>query len=461
VSPVKLPPDRGLPGLGLLMQVLGSFFAVMSATVAIPQIISLVRMVDLGVTPEGWLVAMPVLLLVGAVRSLFHRRAGVALSARRPPLRAILPYLVASAVHTVGFAVVLIGVFGVPLAAALPLVLLFAAWPVTLAIMLAQPGLQPVAGAPGENGVDGLAVMMLVLGVGGALFLLFAIVMMVFTVREAAGPADPGGLAVAFLFLALLAARSAVHVHASVTMLRRPTVGAVDQVTGRYALTAVGSTVLICMLSLAFSEPDAEELPILLAMLAILGLLFVAWPIAVRHHLRPRSWIPAGAAADTPVLPAADRGLSTLGWLHLGSGVFALAMTVPGALFAGSIAESMETVELTGYLSMMQPRSPMSPWLAVAGSALQAWAGVELVLMTRRYKWVALAYALSAIVLAVVSVFAVIDMLESMAAQGGQTMATGPIVFGTLAFSLVVPVITVILVVRRLPTPVQPTEVFD
>jgi hypothetical protein len=449
----RLPPDRGLPALGLLMQAVGTFFALASLILATPRIIEVIRAVELGVSLDHTAVVVPVLLVLGAVRSMFHRQAGVALVEGKPPPRALAPYAIAAAVHTAAWGIGLILLLDTPLAATVPILLVSASWPATLIVALSQPALRPVDAPRGGDDLEGLGVLMLVFGMCGALFIATTLGMFVSSL-DANANVLLTTLAAGVILVCL--PRSAIHVHGAIVLLRGATIDAARSAGRRYVWFGLGSSALVCVgLAIAVVVDDdgrAVVRPLIVGLLVFLA----SWPISVRHFLRARPWTPPG---EPPVaLPRArDRGLSTLGWILLGLGVSTLAFGAPGALMPPDRDHAITAAEMTDYLAMFQPQTGVSPWWGIAGAAVQAWAGVELVFMTTRYRRIALAYGLSAVVLAILACFALMEMLRT----AGNLATTVRMIGVTIALSLVIPLITVVLVLRRpVPEP-PPIEVFD
>ena len=71
-----LPADRGLGGLGLIMELAGSLFAVMTGMFGFIQVIAMSEMSSRGGDAHGMTGWLFILAGAGVVRSLFHRHAG-------------------------------------------------------------------------------------------------------------------------------------------------------------------------------------------------------------------------------------------------------------------------------------------------------------------------------------------------------------------------------------------------
>src|SRR5690349_10074987 len=131
----RLPADRGLAGLGLLMQLVGGCVAAVMAMVAMTPLLG-------GASPIAW----PLFLLgaSGAIRAIYHRAAGGALiyGSSSGHQVAVRRYLLVAVAETAIWAYVMKAQLGVPTPALVGLAAVSLAWPVALAAALATPALR-------------------------------------------------------------------------------------------------------------------------------------------------------------------------------------------------------------------------------------------------------------------------------------------------------------------------------
>lgn len=409
-----IPADRGATGLGLIMQLAGAVFAIASATAGGVYVVQAGGPASLA----PWVVALAG---AGAIRSLLHRAAGVALGDGRRPLAAFARYAIAAAVHTIAWVVFLIAGLDAPAEACVAVVAMLVAWPATLALFFASPALRPVEAPEGgaDRGLESLGALMVVLGVWGVIYAL------AFLAGASSGTFPDPTLAIALqLALAVLAARSMVHVAAGAALVARRSVTATRwYVRAGVATALLGSIVIVVGASVA---PSAISVGVVGAAI-VLGLL--AWPLTVHRFLRRRD-------VGGELAPAVDRGRTALGWLLVGFGAHDLATNVPEGLGLPFAVEhpAVDVVLLLG----MRDGSTGSPWVDTVESAAYLVAGAALVLMVRWHRPVATVLLIAA------AGFGVHETL------GDHDHDLGRIVAVT---GVVVPLAIAALLQRRLPPP--------
>jgi hypothetical protein len=339
--------------------------------------------------------------------------------------------------HTAAWGIVLVGPLETPPASIVTVVAVFAAWPIAVAVLVAQPALAPV---PGATAVDGPAVLMIVFaGVG----LTFSVIV----ILSFAGWLDGGPITGAII--ALMVIRGAIHLHAGIVVRRSADAVAVHGAVRRYAIAAGASSVALVVLAILWLERSEPSRATLLAV--ALTPMLLGWPLAVRRAVRRVERV-----RQTP-----DRGLTTLGWLVLAGGVTSLAFALSTALTSTDAENAITANRVAGYMSALQPRNAISPWIGVVAAAIQSWAGVELVLMTRRRQQAAIAYAVTTVCVAILGGLAADDTFQHLATAGAGPVTFVLLTFLSVALGLAVPVIALVLVTRRLPPEPPPPEVFD
>jgi len=430
-----------MTGLGLIMELAGSLFATLTATIGFTQLLAISEMRRFGGDggPTTWLL---LLTAAGVVRSLFLRAAGVALLYGAEPSRALRRYFLVAGVHTllwVAFAAVELRA---PTAGWLPSLLLFGGWPVALALMLSIPELRLVGGPvprSEDRGFAGLTVLMIVLGLVGALFA--ATTLLSFLHVHGGG----GVYIVLIAILLLLVARSLVQTHAGTMMLADLTVERAETATGRYGNLGVLSGIAVGAAGLIMAMTGPGGFLAAMPMIGGSTLLLLTWPLIVRRFAIARRLEAYLDDGEPGLADPSDQGRTTLGWLLLGVGVFAAATALSAALFDATAADDGLGM-LVGVLSGGGP--DRAPWLAVAVAGLQVWAGIELILVTPRHRTVATVYGIAGVAVALyigVPIFRTFDRMR-MAMPGSR----GQIVFAALAIGVIVPLVTIALVQRRL-----------
>lgn len=434
----RLPRDHGLSGLGLLMQLAGGMFAVITGLSGFMQLFAIGQFGGRAGSEVLW---MLLIVALGVARSAYHRNAGTEILYGHAPRAAVRRYVVFSLVHTAALLGFLKLGVELPNAVLFAVALLFLAWPVTVGAMVARlpvtdGELVPLAE---DRGIEGAGILMVILGLTGAMFTL----MMLKTMFDV-----PSGIVsmrdFLVIVLALLFARSVVHVHAGVTAVRCRELAKVNAATSRYANLGVLSSVAACaaLLIVGMSAGAGGGFLMMFFLIGV-GALLLVWPVTIRRFiLEPR--LEDAMRADIPdVTPdAPDRGLTALGWLLLALGVLALANVVPMLVFGAAGADGFGLTELT-------PRAVgSSPWVALGVAALQTWAGYELVTMSDRHKLAGTAYGAIAAIIGIIANAEVLDNLSRLGGGGRLVEMSGSTAFGSLALALIVPIATVILVNR-------------
>lgn len=418
-----LPADGGLSGLGLVMALAGTLFVALMSGVAIYMVLVVLRN-DLHGISASFLLAF-VAIIASIVRSSMHRAAGRRLlsDGLSPPRAAFRRYWMWSAIQCATALIALGSQHGNGSAMACLLILL-AAWPVALAIILARPrfsrlldGNLPVTD---DKGFEGAAILMLVFGAVGLLVAVKAIFLSLgFSFANSF---------VTFMMNAVIAVsviRSSLHVRAGLRGVRggrHDHTAAAANTYGEFGVNAafvIGIAIVIVVLL----EGDITIVDfVVMASIATWSL--AAWPTIVTRFFTERLFADAFARSSRGVETyrrAADRGLTTLGWLLFGYAVFNLAM-------AGALLVSTSAI-------LDRARDPLAHVFSLGGSSgwsigvasLQLGAGLALIRMRASYKIIPTIYSVV-----------------------GAVLAFGRFPLGVdLAIALVVPVTTLALVHRR------------
>jgi hypothetical protein len=447
----NVPADQGLSSLGLLMQLGGSVFA------AVMTLATFMALLMLGLRGGGGAEKLLILLVLGAslTRSIFHRAAGTqllygkaTLDGAASPLGGVKRYIAVGIAHSATVFLILTGKFHLDMKLGLGIGLGLAAWPVTLAVLMALPRFRrfgnelPVAE---DKGFEGASILMTVLGTTGVLTAASILILMM----SAGGRALSSGPGVLILLaILLLLIRSALHVNAGLSGMRQTSVDRAVELANRYANFGVISSfctagaLLLMMMSLSRGHFDPTGLIVIVGMCWML----MAWPLIIRRFYSERQFadLMAGEGASTH-RRSPDAGLSGLGWLLFAHAIMSVSLLIPQLLvspenMSRSMAESMAMLGNAGMRSM---------WWSAGLIVLQAWAGYELVRMSSTHRIIGTVYAIVAIIISVYLTWPVLQQLKFIMRMGPQ----GIMMFLPMAIQLVIPISTLILVNRN----VRPT----
>ena len=432
------PADRGLGGLGLLMQMTGGVFAAFSAMIGV------VLLLAVGHAPGAGDITMWFMITTvsGVVRSLMHRKAGASLlypSETERPFAGIRSYLVASGINTALWGYVLHSQLHAPTNAIAPFLIALMAWPLALMVVTSLPGFSELAtGIPTaeDKGFEGAALLMLVLGVLGLLFTTVALYGW-WEGTPSEGHSQGAFMMVVLTLIALII-RSALHVSAAVTGLRERRMDVVLAAANRYcdfgvvaSFTAGG----LLLLGTMMLSPD----PSAFAVIACLVWALLVWPMTLRRFFGERQFADLMANTDRPSHHRApDLGLTTLGWLLLGQALFALSFALPAVLESHHGAGELMRGPFAMLGRLAAAEAGSSPWWAVGVTALELWAAIELIRMSELHRIAASAFGAIA---AAVTVYQNWDFIR-LALHGRAGMADSVVFFGVLAFQLTVPLVT-------------------
>ncbi len=455
--------DRGLSGLGLVMQLVGGVMTAITAGYLAMFVVAMLG--SNGSGDGGMLLWLLLVLAVSLARAVAHKQAGdrLVFGGAGTPASALGRYL--------GLAVAQIAVVAVLLLThdgrgewLLFAAMVLGAWPLTL-LLVARPILDEVGGEvppTADGGLDGLSILLLVLGaigVGvGAIMLLGWL--------EIPAKAKSGLMGISLLIaVVLLSLRSIVHLRAGVRGTTGEDATQTLDAADRYANVGVTAGLVASGL---FIVTVVNEMPagastavmLMLVMGAMVAALLLVWPVAVRRFVRDRQLTALGG--NRPLrAPAADRGLPTLGWLLLALGVYALSSGLVTLLVGHDLAAGRRGGDdpLAVLGGMSGNMSKTSLWLGVAVAGLQTWAGLALIHMKPHYRQAGMAYGFAASAVALYTYLPALDALtrQSVAVVGNPLGIAG---LAMVATALVIPVATLVLVQRKLVDPDAVADTF-
>jgi len=391
-------------------------------------------------------------------RSGFHRLAGSELLYGRKtldgvasPLTGTKRYIVIALVHSAIMAALLVKLH-VAMKAAVGFGIGLAVWPLLLAVLFALPRFKKFATEiplPEDKGFEGVAIVMTVLGLCGALGTGAILVVML----QSGGEIFAHGVGVLLLVgLVMLFIRSIFHVQAGLSGLRETSLEGAVQKANRYAGFGVISSFCASGALLVVSMTSAMSI-FVVAMVAGFCWLLLAWPLIVRRFYGERQFADLMANDGQQHRRSPDAGLTGLGWLLLGHAMLGVAMLVP-QLVAGRELFGMDALKMA---QIMAPVTTKSLWWSAGMLAFEAWAGYELIRMSSPSRKIATAYA---VVVGALTIWIMYPLLKEVS-QATRHFAPEMItMFIPLAINLVMPIATLLLVNRR-TTPVATARFVD
>lgn len=441
----RVPSDQGLTTLGLLMQLCGNIFAAYGSLL-------LLFFVFLPLGRPGDKGLMLLLVAISIGRSAFHRMAGSELLYGRKtldgagsPLVGIKRYIVIAIAHSAIVAALLHFKFHIAGKAALGLGLGLAAWPILLAVMFALPRFKRFATeipVPEDKGFEGVSIVMTVLGLCGVLGT-GALLLLLLQSGSAILSQGPGVLLL--VALVMLFVRSIFHVQAGLSGLRETSLQSAVDKANRYSNFGVISSFCASGAILVVFMMGGMNI-VALAMIAGVCWLLMSWPLIIRRFYGERQFADLMAGDGAMHRRSPDAGLTGLGWLLLGHAFLSATLLIP-QLVGGREVMGMEGLKMA---AMMGPIATKSLWFNAGMVAFQAWAGYELVRMSGPSRVIAMAYA---VVVGVLTVWLMYPMLSQLGKLGRRFAPESVTMFIPLAINLVIPIATLLLVMRK-TTPV-------
>lgn len=433
-----VPADQGLSSLGLLMQLAGN---VLAAFVAL-QAFMMLFAIRGGNTETIWIFLV---LGLSIARSMFHRVAGTQLLYGRigvegQRLTGIHRYVMFGLAQSVMVAAVLAAKMHVPSKLALGFLLALAAWPLTLGVLIRLPRFKRFNNdvpMTEDKGFEGASILMTVLGLCGAVAAGTALVVML-QLPGSELQKGPGVLIV--LTVAMLVVRSVIHTQAGLSGLRETNIDRSVELANRYANFGVissfcgGGALLLVAMSSAVSVG---------AMAGVCGVcwMLMTWPLIIRRFFSDRQFADLLAGDDAPIhRRAPDAGLTALGWLLLGFAVLMASFKIP-ELF---MSPDSDFYELQNLMSL-GGGGGRSVWWSIGELVLMGWAGFELIRMSPQSRIISTVFGVVGIGVALYTNYPLIEEVKHMRGMGADAMAIGP-----LAFALIIPISTIVLVNRKI-----------
>ena len=422
----RLPLDLGFGHLGLLMQlVAGSTLCIILAFTFIP---------GGGLKGTGSLV-----LVFTIARSMAHFGAGWLLTARASIApKAVLGY---GAIALLQFLSIVLAADSVPGKVFFSILLVQMAWPVALICITQRPTARQYFAntrpngrtqASDDQGVKGTGLLMLVLGILGT-----AIACTVLYLGLSAGGMGMHTKSVPIvIWLTLFAfvARAIVHAGVGSNCLGTPTPASLASGARIYFVLGLVSTVLL--LWSIYKGPDPDNM---FRIVLGVGGLFMLWPILIL--LRQTQMVPDSDEYDELEIPQPrDLGLTALGFLLLGISLIGLTSVLVIAILGGGVNSPIQRI--TG---------DTNQWRGIIVNAAMLWAGIELVIMSKRFRMAAYLYGTIGAVTAIINFLMNFSKLFDFRGGGPQ----GSLILMAVVLAMVLPLTTLIMARNVLPSEVE------
>jgi len=431
----SLPADQGLAGLGLLMQLGGSVFLAYGAFMMLLPMMS-------GPGPGDGRMQLFLLALLCIVRSVFHRNAGMGLLYGHPkgPLHNVWIYIGVSVAQSLALFLILGDDFSMKKRLFMLTILL--AWPIALAAVLSRPRFRRIGDSLPRSedlGFESAAIMMLLFGVLGAMTTGLVII----TIYQAPGfhlsdiPSFLWICVVGMLFV-----RSILHAQAGQRGCQGMSAEDAGQNAGRYFNFAIMAAIIasaVLMLQMVMQAGTVHM--IIFASVGVLGYLLLAWPLLLRNFFTDRNF--AILLEENFVSRRApDTGLTALGWILFALGAIGLATGLASVFFLETNGMGSDPL----MFSSLAAPTTHSPWWGIALAGLQTAAGLELIGMTERHKWMTSLYGAVSIVVTLYLWWPLLKLISEPSRAG----AFGSIqMYGVVMISLAVALSSLYLVHRN------------
>ena len=456
----RVPADRGLSGLGLMMQLFGTVAGALTALGGVALFAQLNARSMYSDNGPGGSELMWLLLLVGTgvARSLVHRSIGEGLLYGHQPFAKVKTYLLAASVNTAMWLYVLVEKGGAPGAVALPFACLLMAWPIAVAVIVRLPGIREMSDQVphGEDhGFEGVSILMVMFG----LFWTIAMGLFIYTEWQTTPAAihNSGFFMLQLIAMGVLLIRSALQLSAGLQGLRVTQLDLAVAAANRYADFGVVATFVTAGCLLLSAMMSMMSL-FAMGLIACLVWMLLAWPMILRRFYNERQFADLMASPDgtsSTHRRAPDLGLTTLGWFLFAVALVQLSAALPTLLVGSGGAVRGEYSQLLGAVATMTtPTADHSAWWGVGLAGIQLWAGIELIRMSDLHRIAANAFG---VIQSVVTIYFYFPMLRHL---GDAHVAGSPttVSVAVLALDLIVPV-TTLLVANRSAMPAAQARV--
>jgi hypothetical protein len=440
------PADQGLSSLGLIMSLTGSVMAPLMGAMLLGQIKDAADRAEAlsrhGGDSDSKTLWLFFILIASVVRSLVHRMAGNRLwrdtPSDPPAMSGITAYTAAAAAHTGVWLLYLKIKVQAPLAVLLGATVLLMAWPLAILVVTRArrfASLGPRVPVAEDNGFEGLAVLMAILGFAG-LMCSIVVVVLGFSARDE----DTSMANVLLTCGAALVVRSIIHVSVGARAVRGTAVNSVADFL-RYGNVgmAIGAAVGGVLTLWLFLSAKVDFFALVMGLAVLLSLL--AWPAIVRRFVQWRHLADMGN--DSVRRRSPDAGITALGWLLLAGAAATLGSYIAATLWEDSLGRR-------GAGMMMQmagtPFNQTQEWWALPLGLGELWAALEILAVSPRRRIVASAWGLVALV------YTSIELGPHLKPALDAAMAERALTFAAF-FLAITPAVATLLLVNRTPLP--------
>lgn len=432
------PADQGLSGLGVLMQLGGGLTAIGAVVAAL----SAIAEWSSRRSPGGWLV----IAALSIARSVLHRSAGTGLlydngaSLYRTPFVGVRRYIAFAWSHSFLVAAIAQVWLGVATVVAIGTGLALALWPGVLAVIFALPRFRRFKTeipAAEDRGFEGLAVYNTIGGLG-ATGGVAAVVLLAFSELRDAQPVIAG---IASVALAALLVTSSVQLYVGLRGLGTTSFHHSVEMNRHYVVFAIVGAACCALATLLLKLLTPITLVGMLITLTSCCALLV-WPLVIRRFVAERQFAeisPTNLSSGFRRSP--DAGLTWIGWLLIGCASLSAMVFLLQLTFIQRAAYYDVRLDAYGYgrevLNLLR-------WFVPFG-VLQAWAGFEMVRMSKRVRAVTAVFCISAACSALAMAWSLVAEMRH-----SRHPLDGAFPLAACGLALVVPVATWLLVRRTL-----------
>ncbi len=431
----KMPADRGLTGLGLLMQVSGSVFLALGAYFAVLPLLD-------GSGPGDSRLIIFLIGVLSAIRSISHRSAGMALlyGHAKGYMRGINMYCGIALAQSVSASFLLLHL-GAPGKVVFFVFALLMTWPLTLLGLLSRKRFRSMGDVipPTEDmGFESAAVFMTIFGMMGT----FATACVLLSIFNSAGSVltEVPGILLTGVVLMLLA-RSILHLRAGWQGVSGIDSDKASQSASAYFNFGVMSAVISAAFLMLQMLMESGGLGLaFFIIVAMAGYLLLTWPTALRMFFTDRNFSMLLDEGKTH-RRAADTGLTALGWILLGTGALSLVHAIGGLLLFGGELDQINVLP-----SELGAQHGAGQWISLGLAALQTYAGLELIAMGDRHRIVATIFGAVSVLAIGIIYWPMISELDILVGMGPLALLSG---LGPVFFGLPLAVATIVLVNRN------------
>ena len=436
MSATGMPGDRGLPALGLMMQLWAGLDALLHLILGMV----LLRM------PGALRLEAALMLTLGLVRAFVHFVAG--LEIRGGGMRIVERVRALLVVSLLYFGALMWMSEG-PTGQRVLLASDALAWPLLLAVLLHTPSWRERLRKLREGelqlrdpnrSIEAAGAIMVALGTVGAVLSGSVCVALLDEPLRVFESRAPGLDTMLLLSAAALLARGLFHVGVGVVALRGATPSRFHHLVSMY-VKVCWATLVVAVAPVLYGI--VENVPLMgtlaVSMITMLGL----WPVVLRAFAVQVGG-EFGELDDQGHAPAPDGGLVAAGWLLCAVAAGSVVQAVVALLHGSTGGAGVGMLQGSGWFI----DSGLPVWTGILGVAITLWAGLEMIAFSSRARIAALVFAAATIG---VALWSRLDALGSVGDGMAEALVRIQVVFlrADLLASLVVPLVVAVLALRN------------